>query len=60
MIANKASSHRGKDLAVPENTHLLPLPACSPEQNPQEHLCEEIREEELPNRVFDFLDGVKK
>jgi transposase len=60
MVVDGASSHRGKDLIVPENIRLLPLPAYSPELNPQEHLWDEIREKEFPNRVFDSLDGVKK
>lgn len=60
MIVDGASSHRGKDLIIPENIRLLPLPAYSPELNPQEHLWDEIREKEFPNRVFDSLAGVKK
>ena len=60
MIVDGASSHRGKDLVVPENMRLLSLPAYSPELNPQEHLWDEIREKEFPNRVFDSLEGVKK
>ena len=60
MIVDGASSHRGKDLVVPENILLLSLPAYSPELNPQEHLWDEIREKEFPNRVFDSLEGVKK
>ena len=32
-----------------ENTR---LPPYSPELNPQEHLWDEIREKEFPNRVF--------
>jgi len=60
MIVDGASSHRAKDLVVPENLRLLPLPAYSPELNPQEHLWDEIREKEFPNRVFDSLEGVQK
>ena len=60
MIVDGASSHRGKDLVIPNNMKLFPLPAYSPELNPQEHLWDEIREKEFPNRVFDSLDGVKK
>ena len=60
MVVDGASSHRGKDLVVPENIRLLALPAYSPELNPQEHLWDEIREKEFPNRVFDSLEGVKK
>jgi hypothetical protein len=60
MIVDGASSHRAKDLVVPENIRLLPLPAYAPELNPQEHLWDEIREKEFPNRVYDSLAGVKK
>lgn len=60
MIVDGASSHRSKDLVIPENIRLLPLPAYSPELNPQEHLWDEIREKEFPNRVFDSLEGVMK
>ena len=60
MIVDGASSHRAKDLVVPENIRLLPLPPYSPELNPQEHLWDEIREKEFPNRVFNSMDAVKK
>lgn len=60
MIVDGASSHRGKDLVIPDNIRLLPLPAYSPELNPQEHLWDEIREKEFPNRVFDSLEAVRK
>lgn len=59
MIVDGASSHRAKDLMIPENITLLPLPAYCPELNPQEHIWDEVREKEFPNRVFDSLDGVK-
>jgi DDE superfamily endonuclease len=58
MIVDGASSHRSKDLAVPENIRLLPLPAYAPELNPQEHVWDELREKEFPNRVFNHLDAV--
>lgn len=59
MIVDGASSHRSKDLQVPENVRLLPLPGYSPELNPQEHIWDEIREKEFPNRVFNSMDAVK-
>src|SRR3546814_4816743 len=34
------------------------LPGYSPELNPQEHLWDEIREKEFPNRVFSDMSGV--
>ena len=58
MILDGASSHKSQDLHVPENIHLLRLPGYSPELNPQEHVWDELREKEFPNRVFDSLDGV--
>ena len=60
MVVDGASSHRGKDLLVPDNLRLVSLPAYSPELNPQEYLWDEIREKEFPNRVFDSLAGVKQ
>lgn len=59
-VVDGASSHRAKDLLVPENIKLLSLPAYSPELNPPEHIGDERREKEFPNRVFDSRDGVKK
>jgi hypothetical protein len=58
MIVDGASSHKAKDLLVPENIRLLRLPPYAPELNPQEHVWDEVREKEFPNRVFDRLDAV--
>ena len=58
MIVDGASSHRSQDLCVPENIRLHRLPGYSPELNPQEHVWDELREKEFPNRVFDTLAGV--
>ena len=58
MVVDGASSHTAKSLAVPENIRLLRLPPYSPELNPQEHLWDELREKEFPNRVFSDLESV--
>ena len=58
IVLDGASSHKAKDLVVPSNIRLLPLPPYAPELNPQEHVWDEIREKEFPNRVFDTLTGV--
>jgi hypothetical protein len=58
MVVDGASSHKAKDLVVPENIRLLPLPSYAPELNPQEHVWDEVREKEIPNRVFDRMDAV--
>jgi transposase len=60
IIVDGASSHRAKDLRIPENIRLVPLPSYSPELNPQEQIWDEIREKEFPNRVFDSMKAVKK
>jgi len=59
MVLDGASSHKSQDLMIPENIGLLRLPGYSPELNPQEHVWDELREKEFPNRVYDSLDGVK-
>ena len=58
MVVDGASSHITKALVVPENIHLHRLPSYSPELNPQEHLWDELREKEFPNRVFSDMAGV--
>jgi DDE superfamily endonuclease len=58
MIVDGASSHRAKDLLIPDDMHLERLPAYAPELNPQEHIWDELREKEFPNRVFESMEGV--
>lgn len=58
MIVDGASSHRSKELAVPENICLHRLPGYSPELNPQEHVWDELREKVFPNRVFESMAEV--
>ena len=58
MVVDGASSHVAKDLVVPKNIRLLRLPPYAPELNPQEHVWDELREKEFPNRVFADLDSV--
>ncbi len=58
MVLDGASSHKSLDLKVPENIRFIRLPGYSPELNSQEHVWDELREKEFPNRVYDSLDGV--
>jgi hypothetical protein len=58
LVLDGASSHKAKELVVPENMRLLPLPPYAPELNPQEHVWDEVREKEFPNRVFERLEAV--
>jgi hypothetical protein len=58
MVVGGASSHRSKELQILENIRLHRLPGYSPELNPQEHIWDELREKEFPNRVFESMKGV--
>ena len=58
MVVDGASSHRSQELRVPENIRLHRLSGYSPVLNPQEHVWDELREKEFPNRVFESLDAV--
>ncbi len=59
MVMDGAGWHRAKELKVPENMHLIFLPAYSPELNPVEHVWESIRENWFRNEVFKSIDGVE-
>jgi hypothetical protein len=58
MVVDGASSHKSHELTIPQNIRLHRLPGYSPELNPQEHVWDELREKEFPNRVFESMDGV--
>ncbi len=60
MVVDGASSHKSKDLTIPENIRLLALPGYSPELNPQEHIRDEVREKAFPNLVLDQMAAVIK
>lgn len=57
MVADGASSHRGKELVIPENVALIRLPPYSPELNPAEQIWNILRRNYFANRVFDSLDA---
>jgi hypothetical protein len=58
MVVDGASSHKAKDLVVPENIRLIRLLGYSPELNPEEHIWDEVREKAFPNLVLDKMDLV--
>ena len=60
MVVDGASSHKAKALVIPGNIRLVSLPPYAPELNPQEHVWDELREKEFPNRVFNHMDAVIK
>jgi len=55
MVLDGASSHKAKELVLPENIRLIRLPAYAPELNPQEHIWDEVREKAFPNLVLDQM-----
>lgn len=55
MVLDGASSHKAKELSVPENLRLIRLPGYSPELNPQEHIWDDVREQAFPNLVLDQM-----
>jgi transposase len=59
MILDGAGWHISRDLDIPPNVVLEPLPPYSPELNPVEHLWEELREKWFGNEVFESLDAVE-
>jgi transposase len=52
LILDQAGWHVSKDLVVPVNITLLPLPPRSPELNPVENVWQFMRDNWLSNRVF--------
>jgi hypothetical protein len=44
---------------LPDNLHLVPLPAYSPELNPIERLWD-VAKDQICNRVFDTLDAIEE
>jgi transposase len=60
LLLDQAGWHGSRDLVVPDNITLLPLPPRSPELNPVENVWQFMRDNWLSNRVFvsytDILD----
>jgi transposase len=56
MVVDGASSHRSKDLVIPKNMALIPLPAYSPELNPAERIWNVLRRNYFCNLYFETLE----
>jgi len=56
MIMDSAGWHKARGLEIPENMRILHLPPYSPELNPVEHLWDDLREKEFPNKVFGTME----
>ena len=58
LVLDQAGWHFSKDLVVPANITLLPLPPRSPELNPVENVWQFLRDNHLSNRVFQGYDDI--
>jgi len=58
LVWDQAGFHTGKELKVPENITIVPLPAYSPELNPMENLWHYLRSRYWSNRTFDDYDAL--
>ncbi len=58
LIMDQAGWHMSKNLIVPENITILPLPPKSPELNPVENIWQFMRDNWLSNRVFKSYEDI--
>src|SRR5215218_3005674 len=58
VVLDRAGWHAARDLAVPDNLTLLPLPSHSPELNPVENVWEYLRQNQLSLRVWPDYDAI--
>src|ERR1700751_2922227 len=58
VILDQAGWHGAKELKVPHNISLMPLPPRSPELNSQENIWQFMRQNWLSNRVFKSYDNI--
>jgi transposase len=58
LILDQAGWHGAKELRIPTNISLLPLPPRSPELNSQENIWRFMRQNWLSNRIFKSFDDI--
>lgn len=58
LLLDQARWHVSKNLSVPDNITLVPIPPRSPELNPVENVWQFLRENWLSNRVFQSYDDI--
>jgi len=52
LVLDGAGWHGSRELIVPDNLTLIPLPPYSPELNPVENIWEYLRKNKLANRLY--------
>ena len=58
VVLDKAGWHTSKNLHIPTNISLLPLPPYSPELNPQEQVGRQMKHNDLANRNFSNYNDI--
>ena len=58
LLLDQAGWHLSKDLVIPPNITIVPLPPKCPELNPVENVWQFIRDNWLSNRVFSSYDDI--
>lgn len=58
LIVDNAGWHIAKELDIPDNITLIPLPAYSPELNAMEQVWKWMKENYLSNTYFKDYDGI--
>ncbi len=59
MVWDQAGFHTSKELKIPQNMTIIPLPAYSPELNPVENLWHYLRSHYWANRTYADYDGLR-
>jgi transposase len=59
LIWDQAGFHTAKDVCVPENITIIPLPPYSPQLNPVEKLWQYLRQHYWSNRVYADYDALR-
>jgi hypothetical protein len=58
LFLDQAGWHGAKELSIPANISLLPLPPRAPELNSQENIWQFMRQNWLSNRIFKSFDDI--
>ncbi len=58
LVLDGAGYHVAKNLAVPNNITLVPLPPYAPELNPVENVWEYLRGNKLSNTIYENYDDI--
>jgi transposase len=58
LLLDQAGWHIARDLKIPANITLMPLPAKCPELNPVENIWQFMRQNWLSNRIFNSYNDI--